>query len=109
MHYLSLIDRCLTAELESELRYFFRRLHQLKQRLNSEAASLRLNRIQRSRCKENILNLENAEREFCALSYREDIRHLYRKLHRYVKLDQERPLDLFGEETINRSSIFVAL
>ncbi len=45
MHYLSLIDRCLTAELESELRYFFRRLHQLKQRLNSEAASLRPNRI----------------------------------------------------------------
>ena len=109
MYYLSSIDHCQTSELENELRYFFRRLHHLKQRLNNEAGSLRLNRVQRSRCRENILNLESAEREFYALSYREDIRHLYRKLHRYVKLDQERLLDLFGEETLKRCSMFVAI
>ena len=109
MYYLSSIDRCTTRELESELRYFFSRLHHLKRRLNAEAASLRLNRIQRSRCRQNILDLENLERDFYALSHQEDVRHLYRKVCRYVKLDQERLLDTFGRERVSRCSMFVAL
>ena len=109
MYYLTSIDCCTTKELESELRAFFGRLHHLKRRLNAEAASLRLNRIQRSRCRQNILDLEALERDFYALSYREDIRHLYRKVHRYVKLDQERLMETFGRETLSRCSMFVAL
>ena len=109
MYYLTSIDRCTTKELECELRSFFSRLHYLKRRLNTEAASLRLNRIQRSRCRQNILDLEALERDFYALSYREDIRHLYRKVHRYVKLDQERLMETFGRETLSRCSMFVAL
>ncbi len=109
MYYLTSIDCCTTKELESELRSFFGRLHHLKRRLNTEAALLRLNRIQRSRCRQNILDLEVLERDFYALSYREDIRYLYRKVHRYVKLDQESLMETFGRETLSRCSLFVAL
>jgi len=109
MYYLTSIDRCATKELENELRIFFSRLRHLKRRLNAEAALLDLNRIQRSRCRQNILDLENLERDFYALSHQEDIRHLYRKVCRYVKLDQERLMGIFGEERIQRCSLFVAL
>ena len=109
MQYLSSIDLCAHNELENELRHFFHRLHHLKHKLNQERAALRLNRIQRNRCKQNILDLEKLERDFYALSHKEDVRHLYRKVHRYVKLDHERLMDTFGQETMSRCSLFVAL
>jgi hypothetical protein len=109
MYYLSSIDLCATSELENELKHFFTRLHHLKRKLNEEARSVHLNRIQRNRCRQNILDLERIERDFYALSHKEDIPHLYRKVQRYVKLDQERLLDTFGHETISRCSMFIAL
>ena len=109
MHYLSSIDHCSYDELESELRHFFTRLHQIKRRLGREQEGLRLNRIQRSRCRQNVLDLERLERDFYALSHQEDVRHLYRKVHRFVKLDHERLMDTFGRETVSRCSLFVAL
>jgi len=109
MHYLSSIDLCSHDELENELRHFFTRLHQIKRRLSQEQTALRLNRIQRNRCRQNVLDLEKLERDFYALSHQEDVRHLYRKVHRFVKLDHERLMDTFGHVTVNRSSLFIAL
>ena len=109
MHYLLSIDQHDTRELENELRCFFGNLHQLKRKLNTEAAALSLNRIQRRRCRENILDLEKLEQDFLALTYEEDIKPLYRKVQRYVKLDQERLMDTFGHETVEHCSMFIAL
>jgi hypothetical protein len=109
MYYLSSIDLCGHTELENELKHFFTRLHHLKRKLNEEALSVDLNRIQRNRCRQNILDLERIERDFYALSHRDDIPHLYRKVQRYVKLDTDRLLDTFGHETLNRCSMFIAL
>ncbi|QOR62589.1 hypothetical protein ACM66Z_03735 [Sulfurovum sp. ST-21] len=109
MYYLSSIDMCSDYELENELKQFFVRLHHIKQRLSQERATLTLNRTQRKRCRQNILDLEKLERDFYALSYKEDIKHLYRKIHRYVKLDHERLMETFGRETMGRCSLFIAL
>jgi len=109
MYYLSSIDLCDPGELEYELKHFFLRLHHIKRTLQQERETLALNRIQRSRCRQNILDLERLERDFYALSHQEDIRHLYRKVHRFVKLDPERLMDRFGRETVNRCSMFIAL
>ena len=109
MHYLLSIDQYGARELEEELRYFFGRIHHLKRRLKQEASSLHLNRIQRRRCYENILDLEALERDFYTLSHKEDIRHLYRNVCRYVKLDQDRLLNEFGYNDIRCPSLFSAL
>jgi hypothetical protein len=109
MYYLSSIDRCNTTELENELRHFFSRIHHIKRQLAEQRATARLNRIQRYRCKQNILDLERVERDFYALSHHDDIRHLYRKVHRYVKLDHQRLMETFGRETVSRCSLFVAI
>ncbi len=110
MYHLSSIDLCARNELEYELRDFFNRLHQIKDRLNQERTALRLNRIQRNRCRQNILDLEKLERDFYALSYKDDVRHVYRKVHRYVKLDHERLMDTFGQEPIKqRYSLFISM
>jgi len=108
MYYLSSIDRCGYSELESELKHFFSRIHHIKQQLMQQQR-FGLNRIQRYRCKQNVLELERLESDFDALSYREDVRHLYRKVHRYVKLDHKRLIALFGRETLGRHSLFTAL
>ena len=109
MYYLSSIERCGYGELENELKHFFHRLHNIKRRLQQERTKLELNRIQRSRCKQNILDMENLEKDFYALSHKEDVIHLYRKVHRYVKLDHDRLMNLFGRETFSRCSLFIAL
>jgi len=109
MHYLLSIDQYDNRELENELRCFFGNLHQLKHKLNEEAAALRLNRIQRRRCRENILNLEKLEQDFLALTYEGDIKPLYRKVQHYVKLDQKRLMDTFGHETVKHYSMFISL
>ena len=108
MYYLSSIDRCGHYELESELKQFFSRIHYIKQQLVQQHR-FGLNRIQRYRCRQNILELERLENDFDAISYREDIHHLYRKVHRYVKLDYRRLIVLFGRETLGRHSLFTSL
>jgi hypothetical protein len=109
MYYLTSIEMRGYAELENELKHFFSRLRRIKQRLVQERRLLSLNRIQRIRCRQNILDLEKLERDFYALSHQEDVRHLYRKVHRYVKLDHERLMDTFAKETVSRCSLFIAL
>ena len=109
MHCLPSIDMVAEQELENELRRFFGRLHRIKRTLVQERSRSVLNRIQRARCRENLYTLERLERDFYALQHPEDTRHLYRKVHRYVKLDGERLIRLFGEEQIGRCSLFVSL
>ncbi|MCF6205601.1 MAG: hypothetical protein L3J47_01730 [Sulfurovum sp.] len=109
MYYLTSIDRCHSYELEGELRDFFSRLHHLKRNLQQERAASALNRIQRMRCRQNIMAFERLERDFHALSHPDDLRHLYRRVHRYVKLDQKRLMHTFGHERVECRSLFVAL
>ena len=107
MYCLTTIDSQKHVELESELKHFFHRVHTLKQRLKQEQDRLELNRLQRARCKENLLHFETLESEFYAISYQDDIRELYRKVQRYVKLDQERLIHTFGYETFRQHSLFL--
>jgi len=109
MRYLSSIDMCARHELENELKYFFVRLRHIRRRLDRDGATLKLNRLQRNRCRENLLALEQIEQDFYALTYPDDLTHLYRKLHRYVKLDPESLMDVFGREQVGRRTLFVAL
>ena len=109
MHYLPTIEMCSTRELEAELKDFFIRLRHLKQQLRSEGSRLHLNRMQRNRCKENLFALERVERDFYALSHTDDIRHLYHKIHRYVKLDHQTLMEHFGREQVTQTSLFIAL
>ena len=109
MQYLSSIQTQSQAELERELRLFFRRLRRIKQQLAEQKTSPRLNRIQRYRCKQNIFILQKLERDFDAISYPDDVRHLYRIVLRYVKLDAPRLTAMFGREDVGGSSLFTAL
>ena len=109
MEYLSSIDGQNQAELERELRLFFRRLRLVKHQLTEQKTSPNLNRIQRDRCKQNLLNFQRIERDFDAIRYPEDVRHLYRIVLRYVKLDAPRLTEMFGRERVERRSLFVAL
>ncbi len=109
MYCLTTIDMQPAGELENELRHFFHRIHTVKRRLQQEQDRLFLNRLQRARCKANLLKIEMLEDEFHAISYRDDIRELYRKLQRYVKLDHERLMYTFGTENVVRTSLYVSI
>jgi len=109
MYCLTTIDSQKHVELESELKHFFHRVHTLKRRLKQEQDSLVLNRLQRARCKENLLRFETLESEFYAIAYQDDIRELYRKVQHYVKLDQDRLMHIFGTEHITRTTLFVSI
>jgi len=109
MQYLSAISRCSTRELEEELKDFFVRLRHIRGRLRREEDRLPLNRLQRRRCRENLRTLERIERDFDALTYREDIQHLYRKVHRYVKLDPEQLMERFARETVAHTTLYIAV
>lgn len=96
MYYLTHIGMRSNYDLENELKHFFHRVHHIKRRLQQEKDALVLNRIERSRCKANLLDIERLENEFYAISYRDDVKVLYRKVQRYVKLDHERLMSTFG-------------
>ena len=107
MYYLTSIDMCHNRELESELSYFFQRIRAIKRRLREERSSLALNRMQRMRCKENLLTIEKLENEFYGISHSDDVKIMYRKIQQYVKLDHERLMHTFGYETFKRHSLFL--
>ncbi len=109
MYYLTSIDMCHNRELENELSYFFQRIRMIKRRLHEEHSSLVLNRLQRIRCKGNLLTIEKLENEFHGISHSDDIKIMYRKILPYVKLDHERLMDTFGKERFVRRSLFIAL
>ena len=109
MYYLTSIDMCHHRELESELSYFFQRIRRIKRRLHEEHSSLTLNRMQRNRCKGNLLTIEKLENEFHSISHSDDVKIMYRKIQQYVKLDHERLMRIFGREKVQATSLFIAL
>ena len=109
MYYLTTIEMQPTKELENELKYFFHRIHTVKRRLQQEQDRLFLNRLQRARCKANLLQIEMMEDEFHAITYQDDIKELYRKLQSYVKLDHERLIHTFGMKRIVCTSLYIKL
>ncbi len=109
MYALPTIEMYETRELERELKTFFTRLRYMKQQLQLEGSSLPLNRLQRSRCKSNLMLLERLEKDFYALSYQDDILHIYRKLQGYVKLDYHALVLHLGHKRVEVASLFTAL
>ncbi len=67
----------------------------------------RLNRLQRSRCRANLLIFEEIEREFNRIDYTEDIEVLYNHLSRYLYLDKSDLIDVLGNEEIRVKSLFL--
>ena len=67
----------------------------------------RLNRLQRSRCRANLLIFEEIEREFNRIDYTEDIEVLYNHLSRYLYLDKSDLIDILGNEEIRVKSLFL--
>ena len=67
----------------------------------------RLNRLQRSRCRANLLIFEEMEREFNIIDYTEDIEVLYNHLSRYLYLDKSDLIDVLGNEEIRVKSLFL--
>jgi len=109
MYYLTSIDMCHNRDLESELSHFFQRIRMIKRRLHEEQSSLVLNRMQRIRCKGNLLTIEKLENEFYSISHSDDVKIMYRKIQQYVKLDHERLMHTFGTEHIGRTTLFVSI
>ncbi len=91
-------------DLHSQLRDFFSRTRRLRSRL---AQTHSLNRLQRMRCRRNLLLLENLEREFYAIDHREDYRQMHRGLCRYLYLDGNDLMLVLGREEIRRFSLFI--
>ena len=92
------------SEVVPELQAFFARLKVVRRQLGREPY---LNRIQRSRCRANLLALESLEREFRSIDYPEDFLHLYRRLRRYLYLDSEGLAHVLGRESVERCSLFL--
>jgi len=99
--------RCdLPSEREAlpQLREFFARLRTVRRDLGQRPY---LNRLQRIRCRENLLVLEELEREFHRIDYPEDFFELHRKLRRYLYLDSEGLAYVLGQERVERTSLFL--
>ncbi len=92
------------SDLVSQLRDFFSRTRQLRSRLERTRA---LNRLQRMRCRRNLLQLEAMERQFYAIDHREDYRQMHQGLRRYLYLDGNDLMLVLGREEIRRFSLFI--
>jgi len=109
MYYLSSIDDMDYGEMESQLRRLFIRTRQIRRRISGAEIDHSLNRIQRQRCRDNLDVLDRLEADFHALGYREDVRHLYRRVLGLVRLDQSRLMEMLGHRRLGRLSIFTAI
>ena len=87
-----------------ELRSFFRRLAEVRRNLGRYPY---LNRIQRYRCLNNLLYLEDIEREFHAIDYREDYTLLHESLRRYIYLGSVDLALVLGSERVESRSLFI--
>ena len=91
-------------EVIHQLRTFFARSRALRNALQPGSV---LNRLQRQRCRRNLLALEMLERQFRAIDHREDFRHLHRRLRRYLYLDNRGLLLTLGSEEMQRVDLFI--
>jgi hypothetical protein len=103
----AIVYRCEAPSIERqvlpELRGFFRRLRQVRRDLGVRPY---LNRLQRERCRGNLLRLEILEREFHAIDYREDYLELHRRLRRYLYLDSRDLARVLAGEELRRIRLF---
>jgi hypothetical protein len=106
----AIVYRCETPHIERqvlpELQGFFRRLRQVRRDLGRRPY---LNRLQRERCRNNLLRLELLEREFHAIEYREDYLELHRRLRRYLYLDSHDLAHVLAGEELRRVRLFTLL
>jgi len=91
--------------MRDELRRFFKRIRLLYAAL--ERPCYNLNRLQRRRCRHNLATLKRLENEYYKIEYDEDVRHLYRLVMRYVKLDESRLSRILANERITRPTLFL--
>ncbi|WP_456429164.1 hypothetical protein [Nitratifractor sp.] len=94
----------IEGQIVPQLRAFFSRLRRVRQDLGVRPY---LNRIQRERCRANLLELERLEREFHRVDYPEDFEHLHRKLRRYLYLESEDLARVLGRESVRKCSLFL--
>jgi len=92
------------AEIVPELRLFFRRVRALRR---EAGVTPYLNRLQRRRCRENLLLLEDLEREFHAVEHHEDFLELHRRVRRWLYLEQSDLARVLGAERVARTSLFL--
>lgn len=92
------------GQIVPQLRAFFSRLHLVRENLGSRPY---LNRIQRERCRANLLEFERLEREFHRVDYPEDFEYLHRQLRRYLYLDTEDLARVLGRESVRKCSLFL--
>ncbi len=83
---------------------FFLKMRAAKRELNGIR---RLNRLQRGRCRSNILRLEEIEREFHRVEHVEDISVVYRSLNRYLFLSKSDLIDVLADEEVKVKSLFL--
>ncbi len=102
-----LVHRCevpgIDREVLPQLQGFFRRLRQVRRNLGCDPY---LNRLQRERCRRNLLHLESLEREFHAIDYRDDYWELHRRLRRYLYLDSRDLARVLATEEVQRIRLF---
>ena len=91
-------------ELIHQLRSFFTRSRALRLALSPKSP---LNRLQRQRCKDNLLNLERLERQFYAIEHSDDYHYLHRRLCRYLYLDSRGLMLTLGHEEIECIDLFI--
>ena len=93
-------------EFEAQLRGFFTKIRDIKMNLDKKEPYL--NRIQRIRCRDNILKLEMLEREFHSIEYREDFEYIHKKLRRYLYLNRKDLTIVLSQESLKRDlSLFL--
>jgi len=109
MYYLSSIDDMGYDNMESQLRQFFFRTRHIRRRITGADTDRSLNRIQRQRCRNNLDILDRLEADFHALGYREDVRHLYRRVLGLVRLDHCQLMEMLGHQQLGKISIFTAI
>ena len=97
-------EPAIEAEIVPQLQHFFARLRAVRSNLGRQPY---LNRIQRNRCRANLLYLERLEREFHAIDYREDFLHLHRRLRRYLYLESRDLAWVLGRESVQNCSLFL--
>ena len=106
MNRLSYCERqpSIDGKIVPELQAFFARLRRVRADLGRRPY---LNRLQRNRCRANLLYLETLEREFRSIDYREDFYHLHRRVRRYLYLDSRDLAWVLGRESVQNCSLFL--
>ena len=86
------------------LRDFFYRVREAKRVLDRVEY---LNRLQRDRCKSNLLELLKLEIEFKKIDYREDYYEMHKLLNRYLYLSVADLISTLGYEKVEVKSLFI--